>query len=440
MKGAGLMANNLTLGCDCLGAIHYLSGYIADDQGKPVHKKNCICIHEQDAGIGWKHTNYRTGRAAVVRNRELVIQSIITVANYEYVLAWIFNQAGEVTYEVRATGVLSTCPISDGIAPEDTPDWGTVVHPGVLAQHHQHIFSLRVDPAIDGHENRLVYDEAIPLPRDPKTNPYGTGYVTKETIITNSCGMNTDTEKNRRFIIQNSHKKNPINGRPVSYKIVAPPFQKMLADKDSWHYKRCEFADQAIYVTSYRDGELYAAGKFTNQSHGGDGVRTYASRGDNVKDTDIVVWVQFGINHIPRIEDFPVMPVETIRVMLKPVNFFDRNPAIDVPPSTQMFNRSTQLAYPQGVAKTAGNGKVGTLVENSKGGCCSTSVEVSPPGSAGSTSEEEEDGDGKEEDEGEKGSVRHKETCSCGSIEEGQVGGEGKVGLRKKLGECCNVS
>src|SRR5690606_6193066 len=106
--------NDLKLGCDCLGLIQYLSSWIADDNGEPEQKQNCICVHEQDSGIGWKHTNYRTGRAVVVRNRELVLQSIVTVSNYEYILAFIFNQAGELTYEVRATGILSTAPIDEG--------------------------------------------------------------------------------------------------------------------------------------------------------------------------------------------------------------------------------------------------------------------------------------------------------------------------------------
>src|ERR1700761_2068031 len=152
------MANNLKLGCDCLGSIHYLSATLADDKGRPLDMPNVVCIHEQDNGIGWKHTNFRTGRAAVVRNRQLVIQSIITVANYEYIMAFMFNQAGEVSYEVRATGILSTQPVDDGV---DVP-WGTVVHPGVLATYHQHIFSLRVDPMIDGYRNRVSLLDIIP--------------------------------------------------------------------------------------------------------------------------------------------------------------------------------------------------------------------------------------------------------------------------------------
>jgi primary-amine oxidase len=356
--GAGIMANNLQLGCDCLGSIHYLSAVLSDDKGQPIDMPNCVCIHEQDAGIGWKHTNYRTGRAAVVRNRELVLQSIITVSNYEYILAFQFNQAGEVMYEVRATGILSTQPIDEGIS----VPWGTVVHPGVLASHHQHIFSLRVDPMIDGLMNRVVYDEAHPMPRSD-FNPHGVGYLVNETPITTSGGYDLNYDVNRTFKIQNASVKNPVNGKPVAYKIHVPPFQKMLADPESFHFKRAEFADHNIYVTSHRDGELYAGGKYTNQSRGGAGVRSWADRKDNVLDEDVVVWVQFGINHVPRIEDFPVMPCEIIKVSLKPVNFFEKNPALDVPPSEQAFNKSV-------LASVGHQQEVGEAVVGKEGQVC----------------------------------------------------------------------
>jgi len=337
--GAGVTANNLELGCDCLGSIHYLSAVLNDEHGEPLPMENVVCIHEQDAGIGWKHTNYRTGRAAVVRNRELVVQSIITVANYEYIMAFMFNQAGELIYEVRATGILSTQPIDPGV----TVPWGTVVHPGVLATHHQHIFSLRIDPAIDGHSNRLVYEEAHPMPRSD-FNPHGIGYTVNETLVPTSAGLDIDYGVNRVYKIQNAAIRNPINNKPVGYKIHAPPFQKMLADSESFHHKRAEFADHNIYAVRYHDGELYAGGKYTNQSRGGAGVRAWADRNENITDTDLVLFVQFGLQHFTRIEDFPVMPCEIIKVSLKPANFFDKNPALDVPPSSQEFNKSNLVS------------------------------------------------------------------------------------------------
>jgi primary-amine oxidase len=205
----------------------------------------------------------------------------------------MFNQAGEWTYEVRATGILSTQPIDEGL---DVP-WGTVVHPGVLATHHQHIFSLRVDPMLDGYNNRLVYDEAHPMPRSD-FNPHGTGYFTEETLIEKSGGYDLDPDTNRTFKIQNAAVRNPVNGKPVAYKIHAPPFQKILSDNDSFNYKRAEFSDHNIYAVKYREDELYSGGKYTNQSRGGTGVRNWADRKDNVVDDDLVVFVQFGINHV----------------------------------------------------------------------------------------------------------------------------------------------
>ncbi|KAH8204600.1 hypothetical protein TruAng_001229 [Truncatella angustata] len=335
--GAGVMANDLKLGCDCLGAIAYKDGLIADDHGRPVKRPNAVCIHEQDAGILWKHTNYRTGRPVVVRRRELVIQSIITVANYEYILAFIFDQAGEMAYEVRATGVLSTQPIDQGV---EVP-YGTVVHEGVLGGYHQHILSLRVDPELDGdRENRLVYEETSALPRHADTNPHGNGYISKRTTLEKTGGYDLESKKNRVFMIENPNKQNPVNGKNVAYKIQVPPVQPLLAEESSFHYKRADFADHSVYVTKYQEEELFAGGQYTNQNKETSGVRKWAARKDDISNGDIVVWVQFGLQHVPRIEDFPVMPVEIVKVSFKPVNFFTRNPAMDVPQSTQEFNKS----------------------------------------------------------------------------------------------------
>ncbi|ODV88761.1 hypothetical protein CANCADRAFT_52934 [Tortispora caseinolytica NRRL Y-17796] len=334
--GAGNTANNLELGCDCLGNITYLDLPLVDANGTAHLSKNVLCIHEEDNGIGWKHTNYRTNRACVVRNRELVLQTIITVANYEYILMFRFNQAADITYEVRATGILSTQPIDEGIT--QCP-FGTVVHPQVLAAIHQHIFCLRFDPAIDGHQNSVVYQETELLPFDE--NPYRTGYKTVTTLAEKAGGYDLNWERNRTFKVINPNVLNPVNKQPVAYKIHLPVTQHLVADPTSSQSIRAEFADHHIYVTKYRDGELFAGGKHTNQSPGGAGLKSFIRPNDRIVNDDIVLWIQMGLQHVPRIEDFPVMPIEDLKCVLRPVNFFDKNPALDVPPSSQSFNKST---------------------------------------------------------------------------------------------------
>jgi len=47
----------------------------------------------------------------------------------------------------------------------------------------------------------------------------------------------------------------------------------------------------------------------------------------------VVLWHTFGITHFPSPEDFPVMPAEPMTLLLRPRNFFTRNPCLDVRPS-----------------------------------------------------------------------------------------------------------
>ncbi|PWN91042.1 copper amine oxidase [Acaromyces ingoldii] len=336
--GAGSTANNLGLGCDCLGLIKYFDGAVIDQHGTVVPKPNAICMHEIDAGIQWKHTNHRTGKASVVRKRQLQLQTIITVANYEYIFYWTFDQAGEVEFETRATGILSTTPI-DPRCDEEVP-FATRVGDGVLAPYHQHIFCLRIDPCIDGDGNTVEVVDSVPMIADPVLNPYGTGYVTESRKIKTSGSEETDPLKARIFKIINPKKMNRVSKTPVGYKLMPISSQKLLAAPDSWHAKRAEFAHAPLWVTRHRDDELFPAGRYTNQSRGGTGIKSWVDRRDSVENQDLVLWHTYTFTHNPRTEDFPVMPAESVRIALKPINFFEYNPALDVPESTQASNKS----------------------------------------------------------------------------------------------------
>jgi primary-amine oxidase len=261
--------------------------------------KNVVCLHEQDAGIGWKHTNHRNSRATVVRNRQLVIQSICTLANYEYIVAYIFDQAGGIHIELRATGILSTMPIAPGI----TNPWSTNVGPGVTAVNHQHIFCIRVDPAIDGHQNTVLYEDSVTMPVN-ENNEYGVGYVTEKTRIQKSQSFQDSVELARTVKIEKPNKINQVSLSPVAYKLHAHRSQMLLMHPDSFNTRRAAFATQPFWVTKYRDGELYAAGRWTNQSKKSEGVDNWVQREDNTENEDVVFWHSFGLTHNPRYSPF----------------------------------------------------------------------------------------------------------------------------------------
>ena len=97
--------------------------------------------------------------------------------------------------------------------------------------------------------------------------------------------------------------------------------------------RRAGFATRHLWVTPFDEGELRAAGPYANQSTGGGGLPQWTAGDRPVTDTDVVLWCTFGVTHVPRPEDWPVMPVERTGFSLVPVGFFDRNPALDLPPS-----------------------------------------------------------------------------------------------------------
>ncbi|PHH84444.1 hypothetical protein CDD83_1934 [Cordyceps sp. RAO-2017] len=342
--GVGRAANNLELGCDCLGAIHYLDTWLAAPDGAPTRARAVVCLHEQDNGILWKHTNFRTGRAVVTRARELVVQFICTLANYEYIFAFKLDLAGGLTLETRATGIVSVVAIDDG----KRSDYGNIVAPGVLAQNHQHIFAARIDPAIDSYregDTRVVVEESRGAPKDPQTNPFGNLYHVHRETVERATWVDAAPRLNRVLRMENAHRLNEVSGKNVGYKLVAPPTQLMLAADDSVLARRAPFARHDAWVTGFRDGEFWAAGEFTNQSRAErGGVAAMVDRGDWFTDdgrpaddgeagrkSGPVVWTVYAFTHNPRVEDWPVMPVEIHQIHLRPADFFTRNPALDVP-------------------------------------------------------------------------------------------------------------
>lgn len=172
--------------------------------------------HDPGRADNEQHTNHRTGRAVVVRKRQLVLQMVLTVANYEYVFAWILDQSGEITFETRATGILSTQPINK----DATVPWGTRVADGVMAPYHQHLFNIRIDPAVGGHKNSFVTSDTVAMPWDDKINPFGTGFVTDEKTCHRAGHVDDDVAKGRVFKIVNENQINPVSLTPISYKLV----------------------------------------------------------------------------------------------------------------------------------------------------------------------------------------------------------------------------
>lgn len=378
--GAGNCTNPLSLGCDCKGVIHYLDAHFPDKQGQPLTVKNAVCIHEEDDGLLFKHSDFRDDFQTTVttRGKKLIVSQIFTAANYEYCLYWTFRQDGTIKLEIRLTGILNTYVCADG---EDVGPWGTQVYPNVNAHNHQHMFSLRLDPRIDGDNNSAATADGMPGPGATglAQNMYGNSFLSHKTTFKTVADSLTDATTTRSWDIFNPNKLNKYSGKPSSYKLVSTFTPPLMAKEGSLVRKRAPWAAWTTQVVPYKDeglgyGRLYPSGEHVAQwsGDGARGMREWIGDGtENVENTDILFFHTFGITHFPSPEDFPVMPTEIFDLMLRPRHFFTENPVLDVKPS---YSRTTTevKAGKKGVDSCSLNvDKTSRLAfANSSGSCC----------------------------------------------------------------------
>jgi primary-amine oxidase len=327
----GRLANSLELGCDCLGEVTYIDAVVADDHGRPKKIANAICIHEEDYGVLWKHSDDFSGKKETRRQRRLVISFFVTVGNYDYGFYWYLYLDGTIELEGKATGIVFT----SGFLGADTRGmeypYASEVAPGLGAPYHQHLFSARLDMTVDGVANSVDELDLQRVPVGPE-NPWGNAITRKTTpLVTERQAQRlADSSVGRVWQIRSTSTRNRL-GRSPSY-VLYPEGQPVLAAADeSSIAQRAAFATKHLWVTRYDRDQLWAAGTAVNQSTGGAGLPEYSLQDRPIEGEDLVVWHTFGLTHFPRTEDWPIMPTDYAGFTLKPHGFFDRNPTLDVP-------------------------------------------------------------------------------------------------------------
>lgn len=324
--GLGFMTQSLELGCDCLGEIRYLDAVLHDSRGEPYTITNAICIHEEDNAVLWKHVDHDIG-AEVRRMRRLTLSFHVTVANYEYLVYWRLYQDGNIECEVRATGIMVTTPLAPG---QPNPN-GTLVDERTYAPFHQHFLVARLDLDIDGPSNTVYASESYAEPMGPD-NPYGLSVVVRNVALRNEeeGKQDVDFSTQRAWKVANPNVTNGLGTHP-SYKLVPGSAIPPMFDPKSPVLQRANVIGHTLWVTPNHPDERWPAGEFVNQSVADTGLGRWTKANRPIENTDVVLWYVFGLHHITRPEDWPVMPVDVVSFWLKPFGFFDRNPALDVP-------------------------------------------------------------------------------------------------------------
>ncbi len=272
--GIGVTANSLALGCDCLGEIRYFDAHMVDSEGAPRTIANAVCLHEEDDGVLWKHTDWRTGETEVRRSRRLVCSFITTVGIYEYGFYWMFGLDGSLELEIKLTGI----PSVTALAPGEKASHGVEVAPRLSATLHQHFFNVRMDLDVDGRGNSVREVDSVSLPPG-EDNPHLNAFVARPRPLESEAAARRRCEPSasRFWQIVNPGSLNRT-GQPAGYRLVPGENATPLARAGAWVSKRAGFLRHHLWVTAYDASERFAAGEYPNQRPGDDGLFQWTER------------------------------------------------------------------------------------------------------------------------------------------------------------------
>ncbi|AVH68054.1 primary-amine oxidase [Nostoc sp. 'Peltigera membranacea cyanobiont' N6] len=326
----GLLANTMELGKEIPENGLLLDAVFANEQGEPYKIPGVVGIYERDRGMLWKHYDYNTQRNDVRRSRELVISMTAAVDNYDYSLNWIFHQDGTLEVQNELTGIV----LGQGTTAEKQSEdnsYGRLIAKNIFGVNHQHFFNYRLDFDVDGQANSVMEMNVKALPMDDK-NPLGNAIAIAETPLTKETAAvrDLDMKSSREWMIVSADKKNPLGVAP-GYMLMPGGNSVFFPVEGSKIRQKAEFATHHVWVTKYKPSELYAGGDYPNQTQPGQGLPKYIADDEPLMGEDIVLWYTMGVTHIPRSEDWPVMPVHQVGFKLVPRGFFSRNPAINLP-------------------------------------------------------------------------------------------------------------
>ncbi|MBD2139403.1 primary-amine oxidase [Anabaena sp. FACHB-1237] len=323
----GLLANKLELGGEIPENGVLLDAIFANGEGETYTKSQVIGVYERDNGILWKHFSDQRQKNSVYPNRELVISMITTVDNYDYALNWIFHEDGTIEIENQLTGI--DLPQGTNLEMQtENNSYGRLIAKNIFGVNHQHFFNYRLDLDIDGQNNKIMEMNVNSLPISEK-NPLGNAITVADTLLTTEkiAVRDVDIKHSREWMIASADKKNYLGVSPA-YMLMPGGNTIMYAVPGAKIREKAQFATHHFWATKYKNGEMYAAGNYPNQGKKGQGLPQYISDNESLENEDVVIWYTMGITHVPRPEDWPVMPRHQLSFKLFPRGFFQGNPTI----------------------------------------------------------------------------------------------------------------
>lgn len=260
----GTRCRGLLPSVDCPSNAHFIDTemYSANEGGLRKYE-NAICVFEHNTNTPLRrHRAY--GRSGAfyggLVSTVLVVRTILSVINYDYVYDFYFYQNGAVEVKIALTGYLGT----SFHYPEESP-YGVHIHEHINAGIHNHLFHLKVDLDVNGTSNRF---ETLDIKVENKTDPWMGGYHmqtyyernVRETELEAVCNYNFSSPK---YYLISSNDETTTEGLPRSYRLLPKGMSMLMGDPEYGFSTSIPWARQQVAITQHKDDELTSSSIFS---------------------------------------------------------------------------------------------------------------------------------------------------------------------------------
>ena len=258
----GMSSYELVQGVDCPNTATFFDLVHMMGAAKPQTFHNSVCVFELNTGIPLRRhydNNFMGGYKFYggLAGHVLILRSISTVYNYDYVFDFIFYQNGVMEVKVSASGYVLGAFYDSNMSPYAYP-----LHDSITSGTHDHLINFRVDMDIEERQNSY---ETIDIGIENITDRWVSNQRRVQKILKRSVKkteqeaaykFNFDHPKYLNFF--NENKKNRM-GVNKGYRIQLGSITKQLYPEDWMMTPMLSWSLYQMAVTKYKENETQSS-------------------------------------------------------------------------------------------------------------------------------------------------------------------------------------
>ncbi|KAL7423655.1 hypothetical protein Q5752_001236 [Cryptotrichosporon argae] len=328
--GMGGSVRPLIKGYDCPAHATLLDATV--HEAGSTTRPGAICVFEREGDRPLsRHTGYGPGEMGAVKGYELVVRSVSTVGNYDYIFDYTFQLDGTIEIRLSASGYLQ-----GGAYDASESPYGHQLRPGLMGSLHDHIINYKIDLDVAGVRNSLM---RVRMEQEVLDAPWvdldGWGEVVQtklvREVVEKEGAFDYAPNAEGAYVVLNTNSTNAW-GNPRGYALHPGPLVKLANTRAKRTERSVEWAKHHVAVTRRKETEPCSSSMWNSNLPGAPPVDFGKFLDDeSIEQEDLVVWANLGTHHIPRAEDSPntLTNVATSYVLLVPWNFNDYDVAME---------------------------------------------------------------------------------------------------------------